>query len=181
MSGGHGDGGAGAARDQVTLAGLFPAVPLPGCATVPDGELGTGPLDLDRAARAEVDPDAERALLTTRGFEVGHARAWRRGADEVVHMTVLRFADATGARGYLLDGADALAARGVELHDVAGLDAPGVAFADVDRAGGAEFRVRGVAFVVRRLHGLVLVGGEAPAGDAATDAARALRCRLPAP
>lgn len=130
---------------------------LPGFAPA-DDELGGGRLDLDGAAAAEVDPDAERALLATRGFEGGVARFWRSPGGDVVHVSIYEFADPEQAALYLLDGRDALVARAAQPF--AAPEVPGsFGFTQVDRSGDDPFTAHAVAFVRGARHVLVVVGG----------------------
>jgi hypothetical protein len=84
---------------------------------------GLGPLDLATAVALEQDPAAERALLETRRFQSGHARAWRSGAGVVVYAAVYGFASPADAAAYLVDGFLTLESRGARVSDVA--DPPG--------------------------------------------------------
>ncbi|MDQ3148023.1 MAG: hypothetical protein M3R01_14040 [Actinomycetota bacterium] len=117
----------------------------------PIGEPGAnGPLDLEAAARAEPDPQAERALLETRRFDRGHTRSWRNAAtDAVVVATVYQFADEAGAAAYLADGILTLEGFGAEPFDV-----PSVAgargFTLVESGGESPRVAHGVAFSAGR-------------------------------
>ena len=121
--------------------------PLPGFEAGP-----SGPLDLDAAAAAE-DPEAERALLETRGFVAGAERRFLDG-DRIVYLAVYEFADAAGAAAYLVDGAETLAARAAEPFDVVEVDGA-VGFTTVDPDG---FTAHAVAYTRGPHWFLVLVG-----------------------
>lgn len=87
-----------------------------------DEAVGAGPMDLEAAARAEADVDAERALLETRGYVRGTSRAWVAPGDDVAYLAVYEFATPEGAAAYLVDGAEHLEARGAERFDVPGIE-----------------------------------------------------------
>lgn len=114
---------------------------------------GLGPLDLDTAVAVEQDPSAERALLETRRFRAGHARAWRAMRDGdtgstglVVYAAVYRFASPGDAAAYLTDGVLTLEARGARISDVA--DPPGArAFSQAASDESGSRVAHGVAFV----------------------------------
>lgn len=134
--------------DDRTLSGVLPAMAL-----APDDLLGTGPLDLERAVAAEADTEAERALLTTRGFDEGFSRGFVDDVGDTVIVQVYRFADADGAAAYVVDGAEQLLGRGATPYDVAPL--PGaLGFSAAD----GTFEAHGVTFAVGRHHVLVVVG-----------------------
>jgi len=80
-------------------------------------------LDLAAAAETTGDPEAERALLETRGFVRGVARRWLGPADDVVFVTAYEFADDDQAALYLVDGTETVAAQGAERIEVP--DVPG--------------------------------------------------------
>jgi hypothetical protein len=113
---------------------------------------GGGPLDLDAAAAAETDPDAERALLETRGFVAGTERRFRDG-DRVVYLASYEFTDGAGAAAYLVDGTEHVTARGADQFDVP-LDGA-VGFTTVDPDG---FTAHAVAYTSGARWFLVLVG-----------------------
>jgi hypothetical protein len=128
--------------DDLLLGDEVPAA-LAGTAAVPDGAVGSGPLDLAAAAAAEQDQQAERALLETRRFVRGQERTWT-AADPSgprAYVLVYEFADAAGAAAYLVDGREHLAARNASLWTVAGVDGA-TGFTQSD--GG--FTAQGVAF-----------------------------------
>jgi hypothetical protein len=88
-----------------------------------DAALGAGPLDLEAAARAEADVDAERSLLETRGFVRGLSRGWVGPHDAGVYLAVYEFATPAGAAAYLVDGMEHVLARGgreLPVSDIAG-------------------------------------------------------------
>ncbi|MEM9609773.1 MAG: hypothetical protein AAGA99_20285 [Actinomycetota bacterium] len=135
--------------DDRTLVGVLADMEL-----APDALLGTGPLDLEAAVAIEADGEAERALLTTRGFEEGFSRGFTNTDGDTVIVQVYRFADADGAAAYVVDGAEQLLGRGASPYDVAPL--PGaLGFSGND--GG--FEAHGVTYAVGRHHVLVVVGG----------------------
>lgn len=126
---------------------------LPGF-TRDDEELGAGPLDLEAAAQAEADVDAERALLETRGFVRGASRAWVGPGDDVVYLAAYEFASADGAAAYLIDGAEHLGARGAQRFDVPGIDGA-AGFTTVDDDG---FTGHAVVYTLGPRWFLVLLG-----------------------
>lgn len=87
-----------------------------------DEAVNAGPMDLEAAARAEADVDAERALLETRGYVRGTSRAWLAPGDEVAYLAVYEFATPEGAAAYLVDGVEHLEARDAERFEVPGVD-----------------------------------------------------------
>ncbi|MEM8902340.1 MAG: hypothetical protein AAGA17_01325 [Actinomycetota bacterium] len=146
--------------DEITVGGL-----IDGMALASDELLGTGPMDLERAAGAERDVEAERAVLTTRGFEEGFSRGFRHDDGGIVLVQIYRFADADGAAAYVLDGAEHLLGRGATPYDVSPL-AGALGFTDLD----GEFEAHGVTLSVGRHQVLVVVGG--PPGTQVPEAAR---------
>lgn len=148
--------------DETTVSSLLTDMRL-----ASDELLGTGPMDLERAAAAEQDIEAERAVLTTRGFEEGFSRGFQADDGGIVLLQVYRFGDADGAAAYLLDGAEHLLGRGATPYDVAPL-AGALGFTDVD----GDFEGHGVTLSVGRHHVLVVVGG--PPGSRTADDARAV-------
>ena len=116
-----------------------------------DHDDGLGPLDLDTAVAVEEDPSAERALLETRRFRAGHARAWRAAGRDggnglVVYAAVYRFASAEDAAAYLTDGFLTLESRGARVSDLAG--PPGArAFSQAASDDDGSRVAHGVAFV----------------------------------
>ena len=139
--------GAGAVSVDVALAARLPEqLGLPFARVADDGGGALGALDLDRAAAAEPDEDAERALLETRHFEAGHARAWRDpAADVVVYAAVYRFASPADASAYLVDGFITLEGRGARVYDVAD-PAGGRGFSQAQSNVGGGDVAHGVAF-----------------------------------
>jgi hypothetical protein len=116
---------------------------------LPDTGPGRGPLDLERAASAEPDVQAERALLETRGFMFGLGRLWKGAAKDTVYSAVYDFASPEGAAAYLEDGALTLEAKGASLYPVEGLaGARGFSLAERRSATGASVTTHGVTFVV---------------------------------
>lgn len=147
--------------DQLLLDEIALRPLIPGFSLAPDSLLGTGPIDIETAAAAEADSEAELALLETRSFEVGFSRAFERDGD-VVFLQVYRFGDADDAIAYLLDGADTVLARGAEPYDVG--DLPGaLGFTEGNPATGFVGHV--VTFTVGRHHLLVIAGSSAAGLD----------------
>jgi hypothetical protein len=123
-----------------------------------DAALGAGALDLEAAARAEADVDAERAVLETRGFVRGASRAWTGPGDDVVYLAAYEFASAEGAAAYLVDGTEHLLAREATRFDVPGVTgARGFTTVDHD-ADGTTFTAHAVAFTRGPRWFLVLLG-----------------------
>ena len=118
-----------------------------------EGARATGVLDLDAAAAAEVDVEAERALLETRGFVRGAARAWIGPEDDVVYVAAYELGSRRQADAYLVDGAETLGARGATAFDVA--DVPGAVGFTTREEG---FVAHAVAFTRAERWFLVLVG-----------------------
>ena len=111
-----------------------------------DARPGLGPLNLEAAARAEADTSAERALLTTRGFRAGMARAWRNQAGDEVYQAVYEFGDEAGAAAYLKDGLITLEGRAAELYPVEGI--PGASgFSQAERRPAGAVTSHGLVFV----------------------------------
>jgi hypothetical protein len=145
--------------DELLLADEVPAV-VAGAAVVPDGAPGSGPLDVEAAAAAEQDQQAEQALLETRRFVHGRERTWTT-ADPTgarAYALVYEFADRAGAAAYLVDGREHLAARNATFWTVAGIDGA-TGFTQTDGGGPAAFTAQGVAFSRDRWFFLVVAGG----------------------
>jgi hypothetical protein len=143
--------------EEAALRSLLVEETLTGFTPAPDKEFDAGPLDLEAAARAEGDVEAERALLETRHFRAGYSKAWTGGNSDVVLVTLYRFASHDDAAAYLLDGADTLLARGAETFDVP--DVPeSLGFTQLDETRGGSFTGHGVAFVNGEHYVLVVVG-----------------------
>lgn len=122
-----------------------------------DAAVGAGPLDLEAAARAEPDADAERALLETRGFVRGASRAWVGPDDDVVYLAVYEFVNPAEAALYLEDGTEHLTARDAERFEVPGVDGAR-GFTTVDRREGGSFTAHAVSFTRGPRWFLVLLG-----------------------
>jgi hypothetical protein len=128
-----------------------------------DAALGAGPLDLERAARAESDVDAERAVLETRGFVRGASRAWTGPGDDVAYLAVYEFAAPEGAAAYLVDGTEHLTARRATRFDVPGVvGARGFTTVDHD-TDGTTFTAHAVSFTRGNHWFLVLLGSHSGA------------------
>jgi hypothetical protein len=131
------------------LGALLPLEVLPGFERIPDDPARRiGPLDLATAAGVESDEPAERALLETRRFSSGHARAWRDGAGRVAYASVYEFASPADAEAYRGDGLTTIEGRGARLYD---LEVPaggrGFSQAEQARAGAGSTVAHGVVFV----------------------------------
>ncbi|HVM09540.1 MAG TPA: hypothetical protein VM345_13820 [Acidimicrobiales bacterium] len=123
-----------------------------------------GALDLATAAAIEQDEPAERSLLETRRFQIGHARAWRHRDGRVAYVAAYRFGSADDAAAYLVDGFITLESRGARVY---GLASPAGArgFSQAASAGETSEVAHGVGFT--RGDVLVLVV-ETSRGSAAT-------------
>lgn len=161
---------------DVSLASALPEVLLPGW-TRADDDAGRrlGPLDLAAAAAAERDTPAERALLETRDFRRGHARAWRGTGGQVGYASVYEFASPEDAAAYLVDGVTTIEARGARVYDVA-QPAGGRGFSQAGQAAAGEGSTvsHGVVFVDGARFFLVFVSGNDSSVDP-TLAAQAAR------
>lgn len=137
-----------------------------------DEEMGAGPLDLQAAAEAEADVEAERALLETRHFERGRTRAWldAEGRD-VVYVAVYEFAGPDDAALYLADGTETLTARGATTFEVPEVEGA-TGFTTVDENEAGAFTAHAVAFVRGDRWFLVLAGS--PDSAITPDTARQL-------
>lgn len=113
---------------------------------VADTRPGLGPLDLEAAAKAELDTSAERALLETRGYKGGLARAWRNQAGDELYQAVYEFPDEPSAAAYLQDGLINLEGRGATRYEVEGI--PGATgFSQAERRPDGAVTSHGLAFV----------------------------------
>lgn len=156
---------------------LLAEPPLDGFARA-DDVLGTGALDLEAAAAAERDVDAERALLEARGFERGASRAWLDPDQDVVYLAVYDFGDAEGATAYLQAAAEGLQARGATAFDVP--EVPGaLGFTTVEDGPDGTFSAHAVTFARGDRWFLALVGspgrGRSPEDVRAVAAAQSAR------
>lgn len=148
--------------EDTALADLLLDDPGPGFELVRDEVM-----DLDAAAEAEADVEAERALLETRGFERGWTRTWESGTGAIVFVTAYDLASQQQAELYLLDGVETLTARDADRFEVP--DVPGAfGFTTVENA----FTAHAVAFTSGPRWFLVLVGSAD--GSRTPDEARAL-------
>lgn len=157
------------------LGALLPDEVLPGFDRIADDPARRlGPLDLATAAAIEADESAERALLETRSFRAGHARAWRADARKVAYASVYEFASPADAEAYRLDGLTTIEARGARLYDVE-VPAGGRGFSQAEQAeaGAGSTVAHGVTFVRGSRFFLVFVtspDSSLSPGDAATAA-----------
>ena len=110
-------------------------------------------LDLEAAAEAEADSDAERALLETRGFVRGAARVWSDADEDVVFVTAYELGSKEQADLYLVDGAETLTARSATRFDASEIAG---AFGFTTRE--EDFVAHAVAFTRGNRWFLVLVG-----------------------
>jgi len=129
----------------------------------------TGPLDLEAAAAAEPDVSAERALLETRGFRRGHARAWRHADGTSLFALVYEFEDPPGARAYRRDGLVTLEGFGARRFDVHGI-AGARGFTQIEAEDGATSH----AITFTRGSRFFLVFARSDRSDVTPDDARAL-------
>lgn len=108
------------------------------------GAKATGELDMNAAVAAETDQQSERALLETRHYKAGYARAFTNGTNHV-YMLVYRFGDATDASLYLKDGFINLYGKGASEYDVTSI--PGAqGFSQSTNVEGLPAVVHGVGF-----------------------------------
>jgi hypothetical protein len=136
---------------------------LPGFTLAGDDDV----LDLDAAAEAEADPEAERALLETRGFVRGVARRWTDPHEDVVYVASYELGSKEQADLYLIDGSETLMARSAVRFDVP--DVPGAfGFTTTE----PDFVAHAVAFTRGPRWFLVVVGSSS--GDRTEDEARTL-------
>ena len=137
---------------------------------------GVEVLDLEAAAEAEVDPEAERALLETRSFQRGVVRRWVNEDDDVVYVAAYEFATPRDAEFYLADGVETVSARGASTFDA---EVPG-AFGFTTTEPG--FTAHAVAFTRAHRWFLVLVGSErgARTADEVKELAAAQAASVPA-
>jgi hypothetical protein len=167
------------AEEETALERLLPDdVPLPGFRRA-DERVGAGPLDLEAAARAEADVDAERALLETRRFVEGLSRAWADAGGDVVYLAVYAFAGPREAAFYLQDGTETLIARGAQGFPVDAI--PGaIGFTAVEETPDGSFTTHSVAFTSGPHWALAIVGsrGSERTPDDARAVARALASGL---
>lgn len=151
-----------------SLGSRLVANPGPAFEPADEDAPGLGPLDLQEAAAVEADPYAERALLQTRGFERGYARAWTAADGRVLYAMVYEFVAAGAAAAYLDDGFITLEGRGTRLYDVAEV-AGARGFSQVTRDGGESLVSHGVAWTDDDRFFLVFAsapGSRATPGDA---------------
>lgn len=102
---GSGSGTASPATDALQSR-LIQSVPT-GYVQQADDVADTGPSDLDKAVRDELEPDA-RTALTAAGFVAGYQRYWADPKGGAIVEFVYQFRDETAATGYLerwVDGA----------------------------------------------------------------------------
>jgi hypothetical protein len=122
---------------------------------VDTGAKATGVLDMNAAIAAENDHQAERALLETRHYKAGYARAFTNGTNHV-YMLAYRFGDAADASLYMKDGFINLYGKGASEYDVDGI--PGAqGFSQSMNSDGLPAVVHGVAFTKDNRFFLVFV------------------------
>lgn len=168
--------------DDLALARLLlEEPPLEGFARA-DGIVGAGPLDLEGAAAAEDDPDAERDLLRTLGFERGVSRTWLDRDQDIVYLALYELGGAEDAEAYLAEGLARLRERGATTFDVPEVDGA-VGLTTVEEGPDETFTAHAVAFTRGRRWLLALVGsaGSARTPDDARALAAAQVARLAAP
>jgi hypothetical protein len=135
--------------EDATLQDLLIDESLPGFVPA-----GVDVLDLEAAAQAEVDPEAERALLETRRFERGVARRFINEDDDVVYVAAYEFGSPRDAQMYLADGIETVSSRGATAFDVEVPDAYGFTTRE------PGFTAHAVAFTRADRWFLVLVGSD---------------------
>ena len=145
--------------EDAALTDLLLTEVLPGFTRVRDDVL-----DLDAAAEAEADSEAERALLETRGFVRGVARVWNDANDEVVFVTAYELGSKEQADLYLVDGAETLTARSATRFD-AGEIAGAFGFTTREE----DFVAHAVAFT-RGSHWYLVLVGSADGSRTSTEA-----------
>lgn len=147
-----------------------------------DGAVGAGPLDLEGAASAEEDSEAEADLLRTLGFERGVSRTWLDRDQDVVYLALYELGAAGDAEAYLAEGVDRLRARGATTFDVPEVDGA-VGLTTVEEGPDETFTAHAVAFTSGRRWLLALVGsaGSTRTPDAARALAAAQAARLASP
>jgi hypothetical protein len=112
--------------------------------SVDTGAKATGTLDINAAVAAESDQQAERALLETRHFEAGYARAFTNGEVDA-YMAVYDFRNADDARLYAQDGIINLTGKGAGIYEIA--EIPGAqGFSQSTNADTRPAVVHGVVF-----------------------------------
>jgi hypothetical protein len=150
--------------EDATLQDLLIDESLPGFVPA-----GVDVLDLEAAAQAEVDPEAERSLLETRSFQRGVARRFVNEEDDVVYVAAYEFATPRDAEFYLADGTETVTARGATTFDPELPDALGFTTRE------PGFTAHGVAFTRGNRWFLVLAGSET--GARTVDEAKELAAR----
>ena len=156
------------------LAGVLPMDLGAGFERLADDGRRLGALDLAEAAAVEPDSSAERALLETRRFRVGHARAWRAADGQLAYTAVYEFASPPDAAAYLLDGFEHLEARGARSYAV-DVVAGAKGFSDAGEGEDGSQVSHGVAFVRGSRFFLVVWAGRTSAHTPADAADLALR------
>lgn len=99
---------------------------------------------MNAAVAAESDAQAERALLETRHYEAGYARAFTNGSTDV-YMAIYDFGSAQDASLYMTDGFINLYGKGASTYDVVGVPG-GKGFSNGTESNGSPAIVHGVAF-----------------------------------
>jgi hypothetical protein len=151
---------------DVGMGEALPAEVLPGWERIADSPgRHLGPLDLPAAAAAEKDEPAERALLETRHFVRGQARAWSASGARTAYAAAYEFASPADATAYLGDGLLTIEARGARVYDVADVaGAHGFSQAgDGQQSDSASVVSHGLVFVRGPRFYLVFVSGPSSA------------------
>ena len=132
-------------------------------------------LDLEAAALRQPDPEAERPLLQTRGFQEGWSRAFDAGDDVIVIATAYRFEDDVEAAFYLEDGLITVGGAGAQLFEVE--ETPGLRGFSIATGDEATTTSHGATFTRDDLWFLIVVDG--PTGQvSAQDAVTLARAQL---
>ncbi len=132
-------------------------------------------LDLEAAALRQPDPEAERPLLQTRGFQEGWSRAFDAGDDVIVIATAYRFEDDVEAAFYLEDGLITVGGAGAQLFEVE--ETPGLRGFSIATDDEATTTSHGATFTRDDLWFLIVVDG--PTGQvSAQDAVALARAQL---
>lgn len=88
--------------DPAGLGGALVSAVPDGFVRLPDDVGDTGPSDLEKAVRDDLDPDAREVLVELR-FRRGYQRQWANADDHRLIVFLYEFCDEAGAEGYLDD------------------------------------------------------------------------------